>query len=248
MLRRSAPAVNVDAVAERLRRFSSAATGTSVESDELSRGTAELGTAEDTLRIVRLGQVEPFLSIEPNLLYCFTVPELSDQTVAILRGERQEGDGPYRGYRFAGKLSDRVLGAQRLQSYRAAQLVSIIYARCLDPVSFQSTISAKMTKAGVINVFARRLLGDRSRSDVENVAASLYDIRTLDQYQPGIGTSTARWMQHLAREALQAETLQSGPTSTAEKRDLRAALHTIQASMNAIDRFAALMQGNHSED
>jgi hypothetical protein len=81
---------------------------------------------------------------------------------------------------------------------------------------------------------------------VELVARNMDGLRSLDSYQPGLGTNTVRWMQYLSAEAL--DVLPSGPSPEIlrEQTRLCEALGTIRASVTAVDRFAAMRRSSAS--
>jgi hypothetical protein len=194
--------------------------------------------------IVHLIRIVPGLSRAPDIVYDFTIPELTDRTRATLQGQQYAMGGLYRSPRLTaeGQVGRRD-ASEHVQPFEAAQLVSSIYSRCLDPLRFESAGAVKLTKADVLESFARKLFSDRVAGAVESVASGLGNIRTLDLYQPGIGSSTARWLQHLAGEALETDPMRLHVHAPPHQRKLRAALVTIRESITVVDRYAALAHG-----
>jgi hypothetical protein len=189
------------------------------------------------LRIVRLTHVDPLLPSHPNLLFDFTLPDLTERTRAILRGQLRRDTGPYRGYRFGGTQT-RSLEEEFLPPFEAARLVGVVYARCLDPVHIRAVGRTGPSRDDVLHVFARMLATPKVIMAVELVAQRLDTVRWLDRFQPDLGTTTIRWMQYLAGLALEA--LRSITMPYPEYRRLRDALCGIVTSVTAVDRYTAL--------
>ncbi|HEX6510465.1 MAG TPA: hypothetical protein VF221_22785 [Chloroflexota bacterium] len=193
-------------------------------------------------RVVRLSHVEPMLPSTPNILFDFTIPNLSERTLAVLHGERRLTNGPYTGYRFPSRRTQS-LAEQHLQPFESGRLIAAVYSRCLEPLRFPSSDQSGPSKERIVDAFVRMLATDRVLTAVETVARRIDAIRALDAYQPGIGTTTVRWIQYLAAEAVQSQMMQSGRMAYAEQRRLREALCSIAHSVNALDRFTALAHG-----
>jgi hypothetical protein len=239
-------------IADRLRRWSIVDSPADVAEERPKRSIGQPDSSHadsdrppDRLCIVHLIQITPGLRPAPNIVYDFTIPELTDRTLATLHGQHHRMDGPYRGHRSTGQgqVGQRD-PSQYLQPFEAAQLVSSIYSRCLDPLRFESAGAAKLTKVDVFESFARKLFGDRVASAVESIASGLDNIRALDLYQPGIGSATARWMQHLAGEVLETDPMRRQLHAPIHQRNLRAALVTIRESVTIVDRYAALSRAS----
>jgi hypothetical protein len=240
------------AIADRLRRWSMVHTPGDVAEERPIRsiGRADSSHADGVsppcrLCIVHLIQITPGLRPAPNIVYDFTIPELTDRTLATLHGQQHRIEGPYRGYRFTGQgHAGQRDPSQYLRPFGAAQLVSSIYSRCLDPLRFESAGAAKLTRVDVFESFARKLFGDRVAGAMELISSGLDNIRVLDLYQPGIGSATARWLQHLAGEALETDSMRPQLYAPIQQRNLRAALVTIRESVTVVDRYAALSRGS----
>ena len=236
------------AVSERLLRWSStqneagnASTQTHQNLPLHAAPEAAAGPPALRPRIVHLVQVMPFLRPAVGILYDFTIPELMDRTMVLFQGDPHRIEGPYRGYRFAGGSKDsRQDGLPFVQAFTAAQLVSGIYSRCLDPLRFESSASPHLSKADIFEGFVRRLLSDRGTSTVSIIAGGIGHIRAIDRYQPGVGTSAMRWLQYLAGEALETKRFQARAHLPPPTGSLMADLRTIRDSVTAADRYTAL--------
>lgn len=232
-------------ITDRLRRWSEEPSAVQASTTPLQSQTDDVDQAAYPsvlpARIVHLVHVLPYLRSTTEIVYDYTIPELTDRTLAILCGERHHDEGPYRGYRFSGQRTGSAKDARdRLRPFEAAQLLSGVYARCLDPMRFESPAAPHITKRDVFEAFARRLWNGRVMGAVDSVATGLKTIRELDQYQQGLGTATARWMQHLARETLQTDRMRVGPHTPVQQRTLHEQLTIIRESVTAVDRFTAL--------
>jgi hypothetical protein len=194
--------------------------------------------SQSEVRLVRLANAEAGLERSPNVLYEYTLPTLKDRTAEVLRTTRDESSEVYKAGRFATRgpasLADRLL-----KPFEAAQLISTIYSRCLDPVRFPVNDREPVRKDQVVAVFARCLTSRNVLGALELVARNIDGLRSLDTYQPGLGTTTVRWMQHLAAEAQ--EGVGSGASGILpEGVRLHQALSAIQGSVNGADRLAAM--------
>jgi hypothetical protein len=172
------------------------------------------------------------------VLYEYTLPGLKDKTEEVLRTARDESSEVYKAGRYTttgqGSLSERLL-----RPFEAAKLISTIYSRCLDPVRFPVNDREPVRKDQVVAVFARCLTTRNVLDAVELVARHIDGLRALDTYQAGLGTTTVRWMQHLAAEAL--TVTGSGASGILpDGARLHHALTTIQGSLNGADRLAAM--------
>jgi hypothetical protein len=193
----------------------------------------------DDLRLARLSHVEPLLPAHPYVLYEYTISQLSNRTVNALRRRSGDSQPVYTGYRgSAGK--NESLEELYTEPLEAARLISGIYSHFLDPLRFAGTIENKRERDEIFNGFVRTLVGARVLPSVELVAANMPLLRTLDQFQDGLGTNVARWMQYLAFEALETKVVLPGFTPCKELERLRIALHVIRESSTILDRFRAL--------
>lgn len=222
------------AEAEELFRRARARRRASVQRGWLRRSS----TSQNEVRLVRLTSADAGLERSPNVLYEYTLPALKDKTARILRTTRDETSEIYKAGRFATQGSAS-LGDRLLKPFEAAQLVSTIYSRCLDPVRFPVSDRDPVRKDQIIAVFVRCLTSRNVLGAVELVAQTVDGLRALDTYQAGLGTTTVRWMQYLASEALEA----TGSGASGILPDgvrLHRALSGIQASINGADRLAAM--------
>lgn len=196
------------------------------------------------LRLLRLVQVEPLLPVLPDVLYEFTIPQLTNRALTALR-RRSVGRMPvYAGNTGSGGES-RSLEEQYLELLEAARLISGMYSHCLEPLRFAGTNGSRPDRDDIFNGFVRTLVGSRVLASVELVAAKIQVLRSLDDYQAGIGSNTARWMQYLASEALQTTVVQRGFTTNRDVKRLGKALHVIRESTTILDRFKALGRASH---
>ena len=193
----------------------------------------------DDLRLLRLTQVDPLLPAYPYVLYEYTVPQLTNKTVAILRRGRGQSQPIYTGYK-SGPGEDGSLEEHYSELLAAATLISGIYSHFLDPLRFAGANLHSADRDEIFNGFARALAGSRVLPSVEIVAANLPTLRALDRYQDGLGTNVARWMQYLAFEALDTNVLRRGFTPGNELERLRDALRVIRDSSTILDRYQAL--------
>ena len=187
---------------------------------------------------MRLKTADAGLQRSDTVLYEYTLPALKDKTEEILKTTRDETSEVYKAGRFATNTSAS-LEDKLLKPFEAAQLISTIYSRCLDPVRFPVNDRDPIRKDQIIAVFARCLTSRNVLGAVELVARTIDGIRALDSYQAGLGTTTVRWMQHLAAEALQA----TGSSTSGILPDgvrLYQSLSVMQASINGADRLAAM--------
>jgi hypothetical protein len=193
----------------------------------------------DYLRLVRLTHVDPLLPAHPYNLYEFTIPQLTNRTVEVLRRGRAASQPVYTGYK-RGTGETESLEEVYDELLAAAKLIGGIYSHFLDPLRFAGTSLPSTEREEIFNGFARALAGSRVLPSVEIVAANVPTLRALDRYQDGIGTDAARWMQYLAFEALETNVTQRGFTTGRELDRLRSALNILKDSPTILDRYKAL--------
>jgi hypothetical protein len=188
------------------------------------------------LRLQRLTCVEPLLPALPLIIYEYTIPDLTVRTRAAMR-RRLNGGSVYRGYRAG--LSLGASEEHYVRVLESAQLISGVYSHFLDPLRFGQN-GRKIDKAAIFTSFARTLIGPRFLPSVELVAANLFALRALDDYQAGVGTNAARWMQYLAYETARTNLVRYGFTAGQELDRLRSALTALRDSATTLERFRAL--------
>lgn len=198
----------------------------------------------DDLRLVRLTHVDPLLPAHPYILYEFTIPQLTNRTVEVLRRGSGANKPIYTGHTRASGENESLEDLYK-ELTAAARLISGVYSHFLDPLRFAGTQLQSTERDEIFNSFARALAGSRVLPSVEIVAANLPTLRSLDRYQDGLGTDAARWMQYLAFEALETNVTRRGFTTGRELDRLRTALRLIKDSPTILDRYKAL--GRESE-
>jgi hypothetical protein len=191
------------------------------------------------LRLARLPQVDPLLPAHPYVLYEYTIPTLTNRAINALRRRSGDIQPVYTGYKGApGKHES--LEEQYTKPLEAAKLISGVYSHFLDPLRFAGNNGEKLEREEIFNGFARTLIAPRMLSSVELVGENILLLRTLDQFQDGLGTNVARWMQYLAFEALQTNVLQQGFTLGRELERMETALRAMRDSSTVLDRYQAL--------
>jgi hypothetical protein len=193
----------------------------------------------EDLRLIRLTHVDPLLPTNPYVLYEYTIPHLTNRAMNALRRRCGDSQPVYTGYKGPVKKND-ALEEQYIEPLEAARLVSGIYSHFLDPLRFGGTNPNQSERDEIFNGFVRTLAGSRVLPSVELVAANMPILRTLDEFQDGLGTNVARWMQYLAFEALETNIVQRGFTTGRELERLRTALYAMRDSSTILDRFRAL--------
>lgn len=199
------------------------------------------------LRLTRLTRVDPLLPAHPYVLYEYTIPHLTNRAVNALRRRNGESPPVYTGYRGAAGTNES-LETQYTEPLEAARLISGIYAHFLEPLRFTGANGNKPERAEIFYGFVRTLIGSRVLPSVELVAANMELLRTLDQFQEGLGTNVVRWMQYLAFEALATNFAQRVFTTGQELERLHAALYVIRDSATILDRYQALGRISYDRD
>lgn len=202
-------------------------------------GAAEYDAPIGPPTMKRLKDIEPLLPSQPDVVYDYTIPELTRRTLLAIRRRHADHGPVYMGY----KQPNRSIEAPEdrfVALLDAAKLIAGLYSHFLDPLRVRGDDAGKPDKETIINGFARTLAGARVLPSVELVAENIGVLRSVDEYQDGVGTNAARWMQYLAFEALQANVMKRGYTTGRELERLRAALTTIRDSATVLDRFKAL--------
>jgi hypothetical protein len=189
----------------------------------------------DPLQLVAVTGADPAFHASPSTVLEYTIPSLTAGAAAAMLASGNQGRNVR--YRARSVLDNpRASNHERfVKPLEAARLIAAVYARCLDPVRFPGAASVAATKLHVIGAFTRSLMTQKLLEAVELVADRLEDLRALDSHQPGLGTNTVRWMQHLAGEVLTAD-----PSGLHQRARLMAALATIRGSETVSDRFAAV--------
>jgi hypothetical protein len=194
------------------------------------------------LRLTRLTQVDPLLPAHPYVLYEYTIPALTNRAVNALRRRSGDSQPVYTGYKGApGKHES--LEDVYTEPLEAARLISGVYSHFLDPLRFAGTNGNQVEREEIFNGFARTLLSPRMLPSVELVGENILLLRTLDEFQPGLGTNVARWMQYLAFEALQTNIMQQGFTLGRELERMQIGLRAMRDSSTVLDRYKALSRG-----
>jgi hypothetical protein len=177
----------------------------------------------------------------------YTIPRLREEAQRDLdRGLSSQQAAyhvTYKAYRTP-NISAPSTGTACLKAFEAAQLVSAVYAKILDPLRVPNPDTHRPDKAELCERFARTMSTQKLLAALELVAANIDAIRHIDRYQPGTGTNAVRWMQYLATELLATKFVREAARYAGNDRSrLRRALHTIGGSVSALDRFSALGRG-----
>ena len=189
----------------------------------------------------RLTRVPPLLPPLSSVVYEYIMSELTSRTRAALRDASSRGDGIYHASKtHRNGASHHSTEKQVVRVYEAAQLVSAVYSRSLDPLRFRTSAERPSGKEQVFERFAHALRTDKLRTAVELVAADLDLLWKLDAHQAGAGANTVRWMQYLAGEVLETRLLEGESTPQGLSPALHAALSAISESVTVPDRFTAL--------
>jgi hypothetical protein len=188
------------------------------------------------LLLRQLAQVAPLLLPSSATLFEHTIPDLNIRAVSALRKRISTEGQVY----SAARSTNHPTEAWYLEALVAAQLVSRLYSHFLDPLRFAGNDGSKPDREAIFAGFARTLVGVRVLPSVEMLTVHLPALRVLDEYQPGIGTNAARWMQYLAYEVLTTTRAQRGYTTGREADRLEVALHDIRGSATILDRFKSL--------
>jgi hypothetical protein len=188
------------------------------------------------LLLRRLAHVAPLLLPSSATLFEHTIPDLNSRAMSALHKHVSNDGQVY----SASRSTNHSTEAWYLEALVAAQLVSRLYSHFLDPLRFAGNEESKPDREAVFAGFARTLGGVRVLPSVEMLTVHLPALRELDDYQSGIGTNAARWMQYLAYEVLTTTPAQRGYTTGREADRLEVALQDIRGSATILDRFKSL--------
>jgi hypothetical protein len=188
------------------------------------------------LLLRQLTHVAPLLPPSSATLFEHTIPDLNCRAMSALRKHISDEGQVY----SAAQTTNHPTEAWYLEALVAAQLVSRLYSHFLDPLRFAGNDGSKPDWEAIFAGFARTLSGVRVLPSVEMLTVHLPALRVLDEYQPGIGTNAARWMQYLAYEVLTSTWAHRGYTTGRASDRLGVALHDIRGSATIPDRFKSL--------
>ncbi|HEX6509679.1 MAG TPA: hypothetical protein VF221_18775, partial [Chloroflexota bacterium] len=194
------------------------------------------------LQLKCLTHIEPLLPALPQVVYEYTIPDLTTRTRNTMRA-RLGRDAPAYGGNRRAQQNGAGDDERYVQLFESARLISGVYSHFLDPLRFSGEAANGLDKHAIFNSFVRTLIGPRFLPAVVSVAANIATIRRLDTYQPGVGTNAARWMQYLAYEAVHTNIARYGFMSGRDLDRLRVALYALRDSATTLDRFKALARG-----